>query len=342
MHSGEEGTVVVTRREFIRSIAIQSVGEVTKINLNPGQLFAFPWLSGIARSFQQYHILGFAAEFVPTSGLAVSSTSAALGVVAMCFQYNVAESFGNSWPSSSLVGVLNMEGSVSSSPAAPSTCYLECDPAQGGTGNQPNRFVYTGESLSPYYSEQNFDAAQLIVRTEGAQAGTPFQAGLLYFTYEIVLKQPRPINPALVLVDWGTYAGAIKAWHALHNFVGPLTDLEMILFDEEKANLQAVFGSVVFEEYKAKQTSIARRLALDQTVTPAPLPPNIAKLIQQAEDEEKVHPVGGSGLSCLARAKSAPTDADGTTPLYDADIEDTFTHVQRARIQRMLSTAQTV
>lgn len=100
----KEGCVRIARREFIATIDIRDAGLTRSYAINPGRRF-FPWMHSVARNFQQFQFLGFAAEYVPTSGYAVASTNAALGQVAMCFNYNtIKENFVASWPLTDLAG----------------------------------------------------------------------------------------------------------------------------------------------------------------------------------------------------------------------------------------------
>lgn len=197
MHSDKEGSVRIVRREFVGIIEIEDDPRATNYKVTPSDANMFPWLNGIAHAFQQWSVLGFAAEYVPTSGFAVGNDSAALGQVAMAFRYNVAED-PDSFPHESLTGMLNMNGSTSCSPAACGVCYMECDPT---LTNQFTRFI-ANEPLTGAYSQQNFEAAELMVLTVGAQNLSAQACGQLWITYEIVLHQPRPINPTPALDAW--------------------------------------------------------------------------------------------------------------------------------------------
>jgi hypothetical protein len=233
MHANVEGTVRITRREFIGHIDIKDAPIDYNYKIQPANTTMFPWLSGISRSWQQYQFLGLAVEFVPTSGMAIGSSAQgpALGQVACAFKYNVAEP-ANLWPATSLQGMLNMQGSVSCSPAACSTCYMECDPS---ISNQPVRWVETEIPPTPggFYSLQNYVAAEFLVRTEGAVSGNAFQAGQLWVTYDINLYNPRPVQP-LIIAPWyehKEYAPYVQMYRDLarmENCVGPYTDEELI------------------------------------------------------------------------------------------------------------------
>jgi hypothetical protein len=281
----KEGCVRIARREFIATIDIRDAGLTRSYAINPGRRF-FPWMHSVARNFQQFQFLGFAAEYVPTSGYAVASTNAALGQVAMCFNYNtIKENFVASWPLTDLAGLLNMSGSVSTSPAAPAACYMECDPAMS---NQPVRFVWDeseGADLSLFYSQQNLDAADLLIRTEGAQNLTPFQAGQLWFTYEVLLMQPRP-QQIYFMTTGGPYKEALREWIELTNLLCALTDVQAIRVSERTRLLETVFRSAKYQDWLAENIATQQLRRLTEEKEPPALTASVRNLIAQAAEED--------------------------------------------------------
>lgn len=250
MHSDMEGAIRIVRREFVDVIQIGGSAIVRIFVVSPTTSL-FPWLSGLADNWQTWSVSGFAAEYVPTSGVAVGGTNAALGQVSMAYVYNVDEQNGQ-FPATSLQGILNQNGSVSGSPAAPSTCLLECDPKRGGANAvNPIRFVETETLLSAYYSEADLEAATLIVRTEGSQATTPFQCGQLWVTYEITLYQPRAIKPPVTFYDMPSYSKfrALRLRQMeLNRDTGPWTLVELAKRNAERRAIKDEFET---REHKA-------------------------------------------------------------------------------------------
>jgi len=241
MHSDMEGSVRIVRREFVSTINIQDDASEYNFKITPSDVNTFPWLSSLSRNWQQWSVLGLAAEYVPTSGYAVGDTNAALGQVAMAFKYNVNEN-GGQWPESSLQGMLNMNGSTSCSPAAPGVCYMECAPEMQ---NQAVRFVLTDESVvGSNYSFQNYFAANLLIHTEGAQNSLAFQAGQLWLTYEICLMQPRPRDPTSQLwymnEHYTKYYTILQRHNLLSTFSGPGSPLDMIVVETELERLASL------------------------------------------------------------------------------------------------------
>jgi len=275
MHADAEGTIRIARREFIDVIQIANEAIVYQVPIDPGNSVVFPWLHTVAKNYQQYSLLGFAAEYVPTSGVAVASLSAALGQVAMAYKYNVNEAV-SSWPTGSLQGMLNMNGSMSCSPAAPGTCYLECDPRMT---NQPVKFVRTGEPLSLYYSEQNFDCGTLLIRTEGAQDPQPFQCGQLWITYEIMLMNPRPQNPSLLMRD--RFSDLTDELRALKDFIGPMTPSECVRIAARIVELEAFTNSLEFIQERARSARDYSIAKIEYEHKAPPISPAVQALIEE-------------------------------------------------------------
>ena len=286
MGMDHEGTVTITRREFIKTIEIQEGTTIYLNQINPGYEGTFPWLSGFARSWQQYRFKGLAVEYVPTSGFAVGNTNAALGQIAMAFKYNVVES-GGGWPIFDLPGLLNMNGSVSMSPAAPGTCYMECKPEMS---NQPTRFVYTGEPLYPAIStplsQQNFDAANLLILTQGAQNQTRFQAGQLWVTYHVELYQPRTVNPTPPPVEVSPAEKLAREYAILCSYTGPFDPEALIKIEGRKAELLAYFQSLDFVSQVVKLREANQLAELKHEDEPPAVDPSLLKYLQTVIDRQ--------------------------------------------------------
>jgi hypothetical protein len=243
MHCDEEGTCRITRREFVTFVSVQDIFGSNVIYIQPGFSKNFPWLSGIANNWQQWSVQGLAYEYIPTSGLAVSSTNAALGQIIMSFAYEVTSP--GEWPIASPLRQLNMNGAVSCSPAATAVCYLECDPAMN---NQSTYFLQGALAPTSTYSNQNYFPAALILTTGGAQNPTEFQCGQLWVTYDIILKQPIPaltINPSSFMSHrlYKDYTQTYYRWVELRSAQGPFTADEYIALCCEEERLRSILSS---------------------------------------------------------------------------------------------------
>lgn len=282
MHQDSEGTVRVCRRELVELISIQKDVQQFNIKINPGLNEDFPWLSSMARSFQMYAFTGIAYEYVPTSGYSVSSDSAALGQVTMAPSYNPTVS-GGSWPSGNIKGLANMSGAVSGSPAAPSVCYIECDPTQ--TKNPIRYILNETTTTTGLMSLADYNLGVLLLETEGAQATTSFQCGQLWVTYEVLLYQPRPVNPAPALIGYlGKWAIIVEKLVTLLNETGPFTSEQLIICNGEIRRLESMLRSQEYCDYlEAAQLRRYRDYQEikqdDNTMSPV-----VAKIIAEADN----------------------------------------------------------
>ena len=76
MHK-EGQSIVVRHREFLAEIKGTTTFTVAgSYPINPGMAQTFPWLSDIAKNFQQYRIRGMVFHYVPTSGMVTGSSPA--------------------------------------------------------------------------------------------------------------------------------------------------------------------------------------------------------------------------------------------------------------------------
>lgn len=249
MHHNQEGAVTITRREYMFDITILTAGSNFNFFIGPAQQ-QFVWLSGIAKSWQKFAFTGLAMEYVPLSGTAVSSTSAALGQVAMCFNYNVVESTA-AWPRGVNAAILNMNGAVGCSPAAAAACYMECDPKQAVN---PFCFINNEQPAVSNWSQSDYFPAEFILRTSGAQnLTTPFVCGALWCTYEVVLLEPRPVDPTpdlsyMNMPAFKDFVSVLTERRVLSNHCGPYTDRQLMLRAAELRRLVAILRSLPFAD----------------------------------------------------------------------------------------------
>jgi len=303
MHEYGEGSTVIRRREFVRNIDIATDEKLAHFQVNPGRTsdsggqVLFPWLSSIATSYQTYQIIGLALEYVPLSGYAVSSESAALGTVGIAFVYDNISDGDSEWPYTSFPSLLNLSGAVSGTPATPMSCYLECDPASRLRNAQ---LVRTHQSVSdPNYSRQDYDYAALAIRTGGSQNAVKAVCGQLWVTYEIVLHAPRVPDPftgtVLEYID-PVWKPLLEDLRALLNVQGGQTDEELIDRNEAIALIRAQFAGIPYRLAYAQAEAALRRAAL---LPPPPvssdmvietLPDILARLDAEKNDYQPARP----------------------------------------------------
>jgi hypothetical protein len=172
-------SVVIRHREFVKQISATTGFSVEAFIINPGLAATFPWLSGIARRFQEYEIRGMVWHYVPTSGSAVSSTNSALGAVMMQTSYRATDS-----APSSKQELLNEYWASESVPSETFCHPIECDPKENPFQVHYVRSVENLIGTEPLL----YDMGKTFVATQGMQ-GTNV-VGDLWVTYEIELKKP--------------------------------------------------------------------------------------------------------------------------------------------------------
>ncbi len=180
MHA-ESQTVVIRHREYLGEV--RSNMEYTVENsfqLNPGNNRAFPWLSSIATSFQEYKFRGVVFHYIPSSGSAINGTNAALGTVMMQTSYRATDA-----PPSSKVEMLNEYCSNESVPSEPFAHPIECNPREN-----PFNVLYVRSGQVPTTDTiMMYDLGITHIATSGNPADGNV-LGDLWVTYEVELKKP--------------------------------------------------------------------------------------------------------------------------------------------------------
>ncbi len=195
MHVNNQ-SVIIRHREFVGEVRGSTSFAIAQTHvLNPGLSASFPWLSAVANSFQEYKIRGMVYHYVPSSGIAVTGSSA-LGTVMIYTSYR-----SNDSPPGQKVELLN-EYFASESVPSESFCHpIECDPKENPFNIQyvRAREVPAGDNRLLY------DHGVTYVATSGQQsAGTAL--GDLWVTYEVELKKPIVTSNVTARDDSYVYA----------------------------------------------------------------------------------------------------------------------------------------
>lgn len=179
--NGAEGSVIISRREFIGDVrgSIQFRNNV--FQLNPSNPAMFPWLSSQTRGFEQYQILGMVIEYKPTSGNAIASTNNALGTVIMSTNYDVVDP-----PFGSKQEMENYQYTVSTTPVAVAIHPIECKPRLNVLDN-----LYLKQLSSPSSADPRFyDMGAFQLATVGMQADD-ITIGELWVSYHVKMLKPK-------------------------------------------------------------------------------------------------------------------------------------------------------
>lgn len=181
-----EGLLRIRHREYLGDLntGLAPPGENNGIyRLNPADTRTFPWMSTLARNFEQWIPHGMVFEFVSTCGNAVSSTNAALGSISLATTYN-----SEANPFTSKAELLNHYFATSTKTAANLMHAIECNPDE-----MPTKLLYTGvpTPFGPDFpgDDRLYDLGFTTFWLQGSQS--VYTAGELWITYDVSLLKPR-------------------------------------------------------------------------------------------------------------------------------------------------------
>lgn len=188
MHSGNENGFRVSHKECIGVIYSTLGFSCVSYDINPGINSTFPWLSGIARNFQQYDINGLAFVFKPTcSDGNAGVTIANMGSLTMSSDQNVFAELPLS-----TVQMLQTQFSVSGKPSG--ELFMPVEQAKTRGGKMTNHLLVRTGGIPAGATRQLYDDCVLFVATDSnGVAGT--QLGQLFVTYDITFYNPAVLIP---------------------------------------------------------------------------------------------------------------------------------------------------
>lgn len=188
MHQTGEGGMRIYHKECIGVITSTTGFDVQTYQINPGLNGTFPWLSGIARNYQQYDINGLAFVYKPTCSDAISAaTVSSMGSVSMSSDQNVIAQLPTS-----TIQMLQAQFSVSGKPSAELVMPVEQNKKYGGRMTT-HLLVRTGD-VPAGGNRQFYDDCVMFVATDGnGVEGT--QLGQLFVTYDISFYNPASLAP---------------------------------------------------------------------------------------------------------------------------------------------------
>jgi hypothetical protein len=176
--------VRVTHREFVKTISVPSDGtkfQSFSMDINPSNESMFPWLSKIAKNYQQYKINGMVVTF--KSMTSEYTSAGALGTVGIATNYNV-----NDLPYPDLVSFENSQFAVVNKPSLNIVHAIEC---KEFARNGLQLYVRDAGSESAQVSDPRFyDFAKVQVMTEGLPQEANTTLGQLWVSYDITLLKP--------------------------------------------------------------------------------------------------------------------------------------------------------
>jgi hypothetical protein len=169
--------------EMIGAVTSTTSFSLTSYSINPGLPNVFPWLSNVARNFQQYKIHGMVICFKSSLTNAVA-TFDSLGKVIIATDLNPAAS-----APSSAVQMEQMQFASAVKPSEDLDSFVECDRSLGG---REICYVRVGDVPSNA-SVADYDHGNLLVATDGQPEGGKV-LGWLYASYDLTLFNPKLIG----------------------------------------------------------------------------------------------------------------------------------------------------
>jgi hypothetical protein len=187
-------SITIRHKEFVSQLTGSTGFSVRRVlPINPGLNQSFPWLASLAAKFEQYRIKGLVYHYVPTSGLAVSSTNPAIGSVMMQTSYRSARDPTTIQPTSK-VEMLNEYWACEAAPNEAFCHPIECSPSENPFAIH---YVRTSEVPSDD-SVLMYDLGATFIATSGMPADGNV-VGDLWATYEIEFLKPLVSNPVVDL-----------------------------------------------------------------------------------------------------------------------------------------------
>jgi hypothetical protein len=182
----DQGSIRVKHREYLGLVDSSLDFTSRKFRMNPGNDNTFPWLSDIARKFQEYRFMGCMFNFVSTSATALATgNNLSMGQVVFTSEYNVYAT-----APSSLIDALNTQFSTSNRPSASFMHPVECNPHKTST---PILYVDGRIIPQPGQDQRLYDLCATYLCVEGVPSlstGGAQPIGQLWITYDVLLSKP--------------------------------------------------------------------------------------------------------------------------------------------------------
>lgn len=193
---------ILAHSEFIKDVRGSVNFELDSFDINATNPACFPWLSQVARNYEQVVWQGLVFQFKTTCANAVASTNTALGTVVMSTQYDsLSPLFTNKQQ------MENYEFSQSSVPSASLMHPIECDPKL--TLNQGLFYTDNPANNNINADPRLYNIGRFNIATVGMQAAATI--GELWVTYKVCLLKPK-MNAQLNIADhWKLDSSSISA-----------------------------------------------------------------------------------------------------------------------------------
>jgi uncharacterized protein (DUF779 family) len=200
---------IVTHREYIKDIVGPATGATFTLDtfpINPGHPKTFPWLSQIAKNYDQYSVLGMVFEFKSTSSDSLNTGVLGLGTIILATDYDSADA-----NYSSKIEMENSQFAITTKPNCDAIHPIECD-----SSFQVTEIKYCREISVPTGRDiRLYDHGTFELATQGLPnaAGT---LGELWVSYQVAFYKPQfLVQGAGSITDHFTLSTSITAANKL-------------------------------------------------------------------------------------------------------------------------------
>lgn len=178
--------ITYSNREYVRDIYGPGAGipfTIQTMDLNPGLVSTFPWLSQVAINFEEYELVQLIFTYRSTVA-DFASASGQVGQILMCTQYNPnSDAFANKEE------MMLYDGGMSCKTTQSMQHGVECDPLKNA--GAASKYVRVG-ALPPTEDLKNYDLGKTsiaVVNVPSQYQGQ--QLGELWVSYTVKLRKPK-------------------------------------------------------------------------------------------------------------------------------------------------------
>lgn len=199
MHNNSAGEVRISHHEWVGKMPLDEFYGIKTFDINVADPITFPWLSTIARNFQQYRIEGMIIFFKTLSSDSVMAPTQGMGAVFGAVRYDT----NSDTPGSQreiMSSVFSGSGKPSTSLAFPVECSRSQTQAPVLKVQQPGSAVGDRQ----FYSMGYFD-----IGSEGCNPCP--EGGEIIITYDVTLMKPRDTPASIGLMYFMDTASTITA-----------------------------------------------------------------------------------------------------------------------------------
>lgn len=189
MHPGPEGILKVKHKELVFEVRSSDTNDfnIVPYDINPGLYSAFPWLSNLARNYQQYNINGLVYIYQPSTAEGSADGLANTGLVLMCNTVDMAAHEPITYQQ-----MMQQQFSVNGKPTK--TIVMPVEQHRNRGGQMTKQLLVRSGPIPFGATPQLYDDCRVYIGTynNGVANAT---LGHVYVTYDITFYNPKSRYP---------------------------------------------------------------------------------------------------------------------------------------------------